>query len=52
MMRAICEDKDIKKLAMPKIASGLDRLDWDKVSSIIREVFRDADIEIMVCIPE
>lgn len=52
MMRGICETQGIKKVAMPKIASGLDRLQWDKVSGIIREVFGNTDIEIMVCIPE
>lgn len=52
MMRDICQRQEIRKLAMPKIASGLDRLEWDKVSGIIQEVFRDTDIEIMICIPD
>ena len=52
MMRECCEKQGIRKLAMPKIASGLDRLQWEKVSGIIQEVFRDMTIEIMVCIPE
>ena len=37
------------KLAMPRIASGLDRLEWDKVYDIIYEVFEDMDIEIVIC---
>ena len=37
------------KLAMPKIASGLDRLEWSKVYDIICEVFEDTDIEIVIC---
>ena len=52
MMRGICERQGVRKVAMPKIASGLDRLQWDKVSGIIREVFGNTDIEIMVCILE
>lgn len=43
-----CMKLDIKKLAMPKIAAGLDRLEWNKVSEIIKETFSDMDIEIRV----
>lgn len=43
-----CMKLDIKKLAMPKIAAGLDRLEWNKVSEIIKEAFGDMDIEIRV----
>ena len=39
----------IKKLAMPKIGCGLDRLDWDKVYHLIEEVFGMMDIEILIC---
>lgn len=38
-----------KKLAMPRIASGLDKLSFDKVYEIICEVFDDMDIEIVIC---
>ena len=44
-----CLHNDIKKIAMPVIGCGLDRLQWDKVSEIIKDVFKDADIEILVC---
>lgn len=37
------------KLAIPHIASGLDRLEWSKVYEIICEVFKDMDIEIVIC---
>ena len=40
---------DCKKIAMPLIGCGLDRLQWDKVSEIIKEVFKNTDIEILVC---
>lgn len=39
----------IKYLAMPKIGCGLDRLQWSSVREIIKEVFEDVDIEILVC---
>jgi len=44
-----CEHLDIKFIAIPKIGSGLDRLSWSKVREIIKEVFKDTDIEILVC---
>lgn len=49
MMKYQCEYLNITKLAMPKIASGLDRLDWDQVYDIICEVFEDTDMEILIC---
>lgn len=48
-MREICQDNDIKKVAMPVIGCGLDRLNWNKVSEIIKKMFGDVDIEILVC---
>ena len=48
-MRHQCEVLGVTHLAMPKIGCGLDRLDWDKVSTMIKEVFDDLDINILVC---
>ncbi|OLS32627.1 MAG: hypothetical protein HeimAB125_06950 [Candidatus Heimdallarchaeota archaeon AB_125] len=48
-MREICVEKSIKKLAMPKVGSGIDKLEWNKVRDIIHEVFSDSEIEILVC---
>ena len=45
-MKQICFDCEIYKIAMPTISSGLDRLNWEKVSEIIKEVFNDSNIEI------
>lgn len=42
-------EKNIKKLAMPKIACGLDGMDWKEVSEQVRGAFSDTDIEILVC---
>jgi len=49
MMREYMDFVGANKLAMPKIASGLDRLEWSKVYDIICEVFEDTDIEIVIC---
>lgn len=37
-------------LAVPTIGAGLDKLKWIKVREIIISVFKDTDIEILVCI--
>lgn len=49
IMREQMDFFDITKLAMPKIAAGLDRLEWPKVYDIICEVFEDTDVEIVIC---
>ena len=48
-MREQCEELDITKLAIPYIGCGLDKLQWNKVSDVIEDVFEDTDIEILVC---
>ena len=48
-MRDIMEEKYIKKVAMPRIGCGHDKLEWDKVKDIIEEVFENTDIEILIC---
>lgn len=48
-MKTLCEKNNIQKIAMPTIGCGLDRLQWNKVSQIVQDVFKDTDIEILVC---
>jgi O-acetyl-ADP-ribose deacetylase (regulator of RNase III) len=48
-LRDFCIKNDIKKIAMPKIGCGLDRLSWYEVKPIIISIFKDTDIEILVC---
>lgn len=48
-MRAICEEAKILHLAMPMIGAGLDRLLWEEVSAQIKSVFRETDVDILVC---
>lgn len=49
-MKEDCQIRGIKKVAMPKIGCGLDKLLWDDVSALIKKVFDDTDIEILVCV--
>lgn len=50
VMKKICEKENIKKIAMPTIAAGLDGLEWSKVRMLINKVFEETDIEVLVCI--
>lgn len=43
------QEQKIEKLAMPLIGCGLDRLEWLKVRSIIKEVFAETDVTIVIC---
>lgn len=44
-----CIKNNIKKIAMPKIGCGLDKLNWEQVKNIIISIFKNTDIEILVC---
>lgn len=46
-MKICGENSD--KIAMPRIGCGLDHLNWQDVEQIIRELFADTDVEILVC---
>jgi len=43
------EEHQVKKLAIPKIGCGLDRLEWSEVKPMIEYIFRNTDIKITVC---
>ena len=48
-MKDQCEMYDINKIAMPRIGCGLDRQNWSDVKALIEDVFKDTNIEIVVC---
>ena len=48
-MKKQCIALKVKLIAMPKIGCGLDKLKWEKVKVILVNVFKDMDIEILVC---
>lgn len=47
-MRSLCEAENVTELCMPKIAAGLDKLDWDEVESLIKEIFLNVSIDITI----
>ena len=47
-MKGVVISYDIKKLAIPLLGAGLDKLNWDESSQFIQEVFKDTDIQILV----
>ncbi|MBD5113351.1 MAG: macro domain-containing protein [Ruminococcaceae bacterium] len=38
----------LRKIAMPKIGCGLDKLQWEDVREIIQDVLKDTDFEVFV----
>lgn len=49
-MYSICINTGIRKIAMPVIGCGLDRLEWSRVSRMIIDTFDNlTDMEILVC---
>lgn len=48
-MKYLVVKYNLKKIAMPQIGAGLDKLSWNKNREIIKEVFSDLDVEILVC---
>lgn len=48
LRNAVVKD-NVKKLAMPKIGCGLDRLSWSLVSEMIKMVFQDTDVDVLIC---
>lgn len=48
-MKDIMVMNAITNLAMPRIGCGLDKLSWNEVYEIICDVFKDMDVEILIC---
>jgi len=47
-LKILMDKVKIKKIAMPKIGCGLDRLNWDDVKEILEKTFDDS-YEIIIC---
>ena len=50
-LEALCThvmSNGMRKLAIPRLGCGLDKLQWDKVSKLIENIFSKSDIEITV----
>lgn len=52
MMRDQLEFIDATKLAIPMLGCGLDKLQWVQVEHIIKDVFSDTNVDIVVCVLE
>lgn len=49
-MKKQVEGRGVKKLALPMIASGLDKLDWEETEKDIKTIFTGVDVDILVCV--
>lgn len=47
-LRKFCEEQNVTKLAIPRIGSGQDHLNWDQVRCMIRYIFKKSKIKIMI----
>lgn len=50
IMKGLAVRHNVNKIAMPRIGCGLDHLVWENVKYIVKEVFDETDIEILICI--
>ena len=48
-LKIATEKLEINCIAMPLIGCGLDGLKWPIVRALIKDIFEDSDIEILVC---
>lgn len=44
----LCHSLNIKTISMPKIGCGLDKLNWEKVLSMLTDIFIDIDVNIYI----
>jgi len=49
VMKSLVEENGVERVAIPRIGCGLDRLSWARVREILKDIFEDIDIEILVC---
>lgn len=47
-MKRHCIDNKVTSISMPRIGCGLDRLKWEEVSKILKQVFQSSGISITV----
>lgn len=49
MMKEQLDFASATKLAIPKLGCGLDKLEWSHVENILKDVFDDTNVDIVVC---
>eukprot|EP00102_Acyrthosiphon_pisum_P014799 XP_008185048.1 PREDICTED: O-acetyl-ADP-ribose deacetylase 1-like [Acyrthosiphon pisum] len=47
-LREYCESNNINKVALPKIGSGCDQLNWEQIRTMLRYIFKNSEIKIMI----
>ena len=47
-MRTHCIDNNVDIISMPRIASGLDKMEWNVIHGMLNELFRSSDINIRI----
>ena len=50
MMKEQMDFVGATKLAIPMLGCGLDKLQWTQVENVIKDIFADTDINIVVCV--
>jgi len=48
-LRDLIVEHGVKKLAIPRIGCGLDKLDWSRARCIIENLFQNTECAIKVC---
>lgn len=51
-LKKLCEERNITRLACPRLGCGLDGLNWDTVRTMLNYVFQNSKIKIKVVVPE
>jgi len=47
-LREYCESNNINKVALPKIGSGHDQLNWEQIRTMLRYIFKNSEIKIII----
>ncbi|KAL4089038.1 hypothetical protein QTP88_024116 [Uroleucon formosanum] len=47
-LREYCESNNINKVALPKVGSGYDKLNWEQIHTMLRYIFKNSEIKIMI----
>ena len=48
--RKFCIENNITTLALPKICTGQDKKDWNVISTMIKFIFQNTQIKIIICL--
>ncbi|XP_061908845.1 ADP-ribose glycohydrolase OARD1-like [Entelurus aequoreus] len=47
-MKVHCIKNGVTRISMPRIGCGLDRLNWERVSEMLEEIFESTDVSVTV----